>query len=71
MIRKKINTGSGQSSTAVRKSAGVSYVKPSESRQLRVKHEYEPLAPTVFQCSYNLQMLSDMRPIEYLFDKLF
>ena len=43
----------GQSAVTVRKDCGVSYIKPTESRQVDV--DYERLAHTSFQGSYNLQ----------------
>jgi len=33
---------------------GVSYVKPSESKQLNVRDRYDKLAPIVIQGSYNI-----------------
>ena len=56
MIRKKL---ANQSAIAVKKEAGVSYVKATESRQHKVAHIYKELAPTVFQCSYNLSPSKD------------
>lgn len=45
----------GQSAIAVKKEAGISYVKPTESRQLRVGDNYQRLSATTFQCSYSLK----------------
>ncbi len=42
-----------QSAKAVKKMAGVSYVKATESHQLNI--DYEPLAHTCFQGSYNVE----------------
>lgn len=41
----------------VNRQAGVSYVKPSESKQLNV--DYEKLAPTCFQGSYGMQTVEE------------
>ena len=45
----------GQSAIAVRKEAGISYVKPTESQQIGVSEKYDLLTSTVFQCSYNIK----------------
>lgn len=42
-IRKK------QSAVNIKRSCGVTYVKPTESKQLGVRHEFSPLPPLAFQ----------------------
>lgn len=48
-----------QSQCNIRRSAGVSYVKKSESKQVNVRANYEKLAPIVIQGSYHLPKSED------------
>lgn len=48
-----------QSQCNIKRVSGVSYIKPSESKQLDVRANYEKLAPLVIQGSYNLPRLEN------------
>jgi hypothetical protein len=61
----------GQSSVAVRREAGVSYVKETESRQIGVSDFYERLGHTIFQGSYNLKIADDISISGSIFKRLF
>ena len=66
-IRKK------QSCAAInlKRTCGVSYVKPSESQQKDVSHVFEKLAPLVFQCSSECDEVADITIFQPFFQKLF
>ena len=68
MIHRKLR---GQSAIAVKKEAGISYVKATESKQHKVGHIYRELAPTVFQCSYNISPSKCKSVIDGLYKNLF
>ena len=55
----------------MRREAGVSYVKETESRQLGVSSSYERLGHTMFQGSYNLKIADDISISGAIFKRLF
>ncbi|KRX03609.1 WD40-repeat-containing domain [Pseudocohnilembus persalinus] len=52
-IRKKQSTAS----VNLKRTCGVSYVKPTESEQLNISHIYDTLPPLVYQCSSGCERL--------------
>ena len=54
MIRRK------QSACNIKRTCGVSYIKPSESQQKEVNEIYEKLTPLIFQCSTECEKLQGL-----------
>lgn len=55
----------------LKRTCGVSYVKPTESQQLNVSNVFEPLPPLVFQCSSECDEVEDVGAFQGVFKRLF
>ena len=55
----------------LKRTCGVSYVKPTESQQLNVSNVFEQLPPLVFQCSSECDEVEDVGAFQGVFKRLF
>ena len=48
-----------QANLKLKRQSGISYVKPTESRQTHVNHIYDPLTPLAIQCSNSVDIIPE------------